>query len=803
MPSLRVMSALAVVVLTARPARSFLGPISTPGGPRRGGSVAARSSASSSSAFRGRQPRPTRGSSNPSQRNTAQAGEGRAARTALAMGKKKGGGKKKAAAAAAKKKAQAATGGAGGVGGATDSAAAVIATAATAVAEHDEATSGGAEAAAAAAPITNRADGEEPVVSTTTAAAPAAPKPIMEAAVNGAPKKPVPAATAAARGEGAGGAAGAQGFGAAPPQPRPMQKGLNRKQGTEPQGQSQGQGQGQGQAARPAKASPPGVKGGAGFDALATGVPVAGNTDHERVITDLEFSEPEPQVAATEGARGKDGEMSPADMLRYLRDNNLTIDLETMNPVVMPKEPVAKMEAIFPKPAANVRAQYDLGASPKPSDFAQAIIGLLPEDEPWNGAKIRPLPELKDFLLANRLHAGNRGLNAITSLMLKAMSEGDLDRSKFLKGAAICYTKAENTITAPFRQAVMFAENRLAPCMGSTVCEEYAGDDGADAAATWVVLKACVAEWELRLREIRQEEVGLHDIFRTMPNPTEGLDEERTAAITGSVQAMGLSFGSNEKLMQAVPPEVRFLEGSLGLNTTTEVRRFAMQEFCPQEGISPDELRFRLRSVMCGMDQLPSKSYHQLQVAVTDVYDCLVEGTPEAYCMYMDNWSQGEDLSFQTYRLDTGEVWRDRLREIVTAPIPQREEKEDYESLFKEILPRALWNFATSDESASYELPFVRLKEGWWESLDFLDEDKMADKRMREAAVEASKMKDPSLMKEGEEPEMDDIFTDFLKEEKSKMEEFEFSEAELDAEVDDDEDPDGPGPDVEMLDLGF
>ena len=54
------------------------------------------------------------------------------------------------------------------------------------------------------------------------------------------------------------------------------------------------------------------------------------------------------------------------------------------------------------------------------------------------------------------------------------------------------------------------------------------------------------------VREMRQQEVGLHDIFRTMPNPTEGLDEERTAAITGSVQAMGLSFGSNEKLMQVL-----------------------------------------------------------------------------------------------------------------------------------------------------------------------------------------------------------------------------------------------------------
>ena len=49
-------------------------------------------------------------------------------------------------------------------------------------------------------------------------------------------------------------------------------------------------------------------------------------------------------------------------------------------------------------------------------------------------------------------------------------------------------------------QAVMFAESRMAPCMGSTLCEEYAGQDAADAAATWVVLKACVAEWELRLR---------------------------------------------------------------------------------------------------------------------------------------------------------------------------------------------------------------------------------------------------------------------------------------------------------------
>lgn len=59
------------------------------------------------------------------------------------------------------------------------------------------------------------------------------------------------------------------------------------------------------------------------------------------------------------------------------------------------------------------------------------------------------------------------------------------------------------------------------------------------------------------------------------------------------------------------------MEGALGLNTTTEVRRYALQEFCPQEGVSPEDLRFRVRSLVCGLDQLQAKSYHQLQVSMS------------------------------------------------------------------------------------------------------------------------------------------------------------------------------------------
>lgn len=62
------------------------------------------------------------------------------------------------------------------------------------------------------------------------------------------------------------------------------------------------------------------------------------------------------------------------EMLKYLRDNNLSIDLETMNPVEIPRDPLAKVEAMFPFPAANVKAKYCLGSTPKPSDFVKAIL---------------------------------------------------------------------------------------------------------------------------------------------------------------------------------------------------------------------------------------------------------------------------------------------------------------------------------------------------------------------------------------------------------------------------------------------
>lgn len=45
-----------------------------------------------------------------------------------------------------------------------------------------------------------------------------------------------------------------------------------------------------------------------------------------------------------------------------------------------------------------------------------------------------------------------------------------------------------------------------------------------------------------------------------------------------------------------------------------------------------------------------------LQVATADVYECLAAGTPDEYCLYLNNWQDeiaegdGDNLSFQPYR---------------------------------------------------------------------------------------------------------------------------------------------------------
>lgn len=262
-----------MVALASKPARSFLVPTNVPATTRYGGEHATNSR-SATSAFRSRVP-----SGSPAGRSRSPNSRGSSG--AVMMAKKKGGGKKKGSAGAgAKKKGLKApsvsSGGGSGSGG--DTSDGVTAAAAVAVAE--------APNADTKKVIQNRAADAEPE-SVVDIPAP------TQISASSTAEATVRSMTAT---EGA--SSTAKGFGVPVSQPKPASKDVSSKSGgsqpnapkgvdpyslTEQQGGEGSAGTDNGNVYSGSMMPPSERRGDGGFDALAPGVPLAGNTDHQMV----------------------------------------------------------------------------------------------------------------------------------------------------------------------------------------------------------------------------------------------------------------------------------------------------------------------------------------------------------------------------------------------------------------------------------------------------------------------------------------------------------------------------------------
>ncbi|CAM9831899.1 unnamed protein product, partial [Choristocarpus tenellus] len=65
-------------------------------------------------------------------------------------------------------------------------------------------------------------------------------------------------------------------------------------------------------------------------------------------------------------------------MIKYIREKNLAIDLETMLPVVMPSGSEAKMKAVFPFPTKEALEKHSLGLKPTPTQMVEAMLVRQP-----------------------------------------------------------------------------------------------------------------------------------------------------------------------------------------------------------------------------------------------------------------------------------------------------------------------------------------------------------------------------------------------------------------------------------------
>ncbi|CAM9627488.1 unnamed protein product [Chrysoparadoxa australica] len=453
-----------------------------------------------------------------------------------------------------------------------------------------------------------------------------------------------------------------------------------------------------------AQAEAKGAQGGAGAAPDLGPGQVTGAAQPSNTLTVMEEESEEPQVVYT-GKASLPGQEEGEGLIQYAKRNGLAVDLSTMDLVPYPKRTNERNQKAFPQPTEEQLAKYGMGPSPSVEDFVSGLEVCLPGES-------TDLEELKQFLIANRQHAGNQAIALLVCLKNQEQSKLNRDRAWRLQHLLMGVMKAESSITGVFRQAIKNAETRLAPKMGSPDPSEYVGSDECDANASWIVLKACIAEWERRNSEMRGEDTSMLDLVNAPQLAENKLDKDRTAKVCQAVQMMGATFKDSEQINSKLLPELRFLDAALGMATTTEVRRYALQEFCQAEGWTPDQLKQRVRSLLTNMDSLHRSSYGQLQIAIQDIYDCLADGTPEAYNIYVDNV---EKLGFEVYDLsEPGPegAWRRVWKRMIAKKPKSDAEEEDYTKVLSSLGPDLSGMFGAQKASLGSETP------RWLELLD-------------------------------------------------------------------------------------
>jgi len=277
-----------------------------------------------------------------------------------------------------------------------------------------------------------------------------------------------------------------------------------------------------------------------------------------------------------------------------------------------------------------------------------------------------------DFVIANRDQLGLEMKKTLSSIKLRHQSLGDLDQARLAKTLRDNYLVLENKISGPFRQMVLEAEQKIGPNFANLDIKSYAGKAVYERAATWLVLQAMRAIWEKKTRDANYYENNTRTRKNTMEYLCQGEpdrfnpDSERkyynyedTLRMCTWAQKMSVGFSQDEAMFNDLPPEVRFIDRAITITGGTELRRFAVEEFCPTNNLDAASLREGIRRLLKQMENMQPNPYGYLTRIIEDMSDALAAGTPDERNIYNDYLyaKSGEGkASFQTYQFERGEL---------------------------------------------------------------------------------------------------------------------------------------------------
>jgi len=269
-----------------------------------------------------------------------------------------------------------------------------------------------------------------------------------------------------------------------------------------------------------------------------------------------------------------------------------------------------------------------------------------------------------DFVLANRDILGRRMKKTLGRLTMRAAwKEGD-DETKEMNKLWKNFLTLENHISAPFRQIIQDAEGRMGPNFGNLELQKYGDGDLYERVGNYLVLKGMVAHWEKKVvdadfieknPQTKENYVSIlsrGEHKRYLPDPPILYTLKECTQVCAMAQQMCQLFVEDDSLSADFPPEIVFLEEALKIKGGTALRKYMIDEFCPQRGITPEALREGMRRFFQQLDNMQIDPYADLTNKVETLFLAMSVGTDDqrdAYSPYLANLDKNGPGFFQTY----------------------------------------------------------------------------------------------------------------------------------------------------------
>jgi hypothetical protein len=337
---------------------------------------------------------------------------------------------------------------------------------------------------------------------------------------------------------------------------------------------------------------------------------------------------------------------------QVLAQGQKILDIVTRKAVQLPDTPEQRLAVMFPQPTdddeSSIRKKYrfdwrTITVPEMVEQWKHACYVTLPDGT--RGVPPHPSVAQKaiDFVLANRDYMGPRMKKTLARWTMHHASNGDWEAAQEWKKIWDNYLVLENHISAPFRQIMQDAEGRVGPNFGNLDLQSFCNGHLYERIANYLVLKGMVAHWEKKVVDANFYEnnpqpdnsdfmrwLATGDPKRYLTEPPILWTLTECAQVCGKAQEMCQLFvQQKDDLFADFPPEIVFLEQALKIKGGTALRKYMIDEFCPERGITPQVLRERMRRFHHQLDTMQIDPYADLTNKVELLYRAMAIGTDD------------------------------------------------------------------------------------------------------------------------------------------------------------------------------